>query len=49
MGAYYGLCFGDRCNRCIRMDNWTNNISNNYGWICIISNSSIYTKSTLQT
>ena len=39
-----GLCFGDRCNRCIRMDSWTNNTNNNCGWICTIFSSSISTR-----
>ena len=39
--SYYGLCYGDRCTRCFRMDNWTNNTNNNIGWFCTISNSSI--------
>ena len=48
-GGYYGLCFGDRCNRCFRMDNWTSDTTNNCGWICNISNSSIRTKSMAKT
>lgn len=45
-GNNYGLCLGDRCNRCIRVDNQRNNTNNDCGWICSIFSSSISTRTT---
>ncbi len=47
--GYYGLCFGDRCNRCFRMDSRNSDCNNNCGWICTIFNSSICTESMAKT
>ena len=48
-GNNYGLCFGDRCNRCIRVDNWSLNTNNNCGWFCSIFSGSIRTGTTTQS